>query len=181
MANQSCIVRRQIYRLKCETIVHLYRTGSSSIRSASEPNVLLTETEVERPGTDLDVHQYTYLFPPLVMSLTPMMGDEHPRYSMVRVSGSFDALRILFHTIRIGRGLFGRHYARHILRDIPSPMPDASVSSRRMIGLCNEQGSRPPMFGNNGEFFKVISPRPIMLRGRMMPRPSSGASSGIHR
>ena len=37
-----------------------------------------TETGVERPGTDLDVHQYTYLFPPLVMSLTPMMGDGHP-------------------------------------------------------------------------------------------------------
>ena len=181
MANQSCTVRRQIYGLKYEIIVHLYRTGSSSIRSASEPDVLLTETGVERPGTDLDVHQYTYLFPPLVMSLTPMMGDEHPRYSMVRVSGSSDALRILFHTIRIGRGLFGRHYARHILRDVPPPHAGCLRIITQDDGLCNEQGSRPPMFGNNGEFFKVISPRPIMLRGRMMPRPSSGASSGIHR
>ena len=43
----------------------------------------LTETGVKRPGTDLDVHKHTYLFPPLVVGPTPMMRDGHPRYSMV--------------------------------------------------------------------------------------------------
>ena len=38
------------------------------------------------------------------------------------------------------------------------------MSSRRMIEICNEQGSGPSVFRENGEFFKVILPRPVQAR-----------------
>ena len=36
--------------------------------------------------------------------------------------------------------------------------------THRMIELCEEQGCRPPVFRENGEFFKVTFPRPVQNR-----------------